>query len=190
MTGMANPTTPRVSGAALIDQLRVCRELVGDVAMDRALARLSPDERAEFDRARAVSWVDTDLAERAYRLIAEEAGRNLTELHSEVVRKGLQQTFRTLWRAILRFTTDSALIARTPLIYSRAFDRGQMTSKIDSNGGRADVELTGWPGMPVFQMNALAVAISTVLDLAGRKEAKVAFERRPDGAFFLATWRP
>lgn len=179
---------PRVSGAVLLDQLRVCEEIVGKEAMARAREALPAGRRVELDGLTPVSWVDTDLAEQYYSLIAQRAGKGIRELHGEVVRRGLQQTFRTLWRAILRFTSDSALMSRTPLIYSRAFDSGEMTSNFAGNC-RAEVIVRGWPAMPPFQINGLAVAISTVLELAGRKEPRVTQEPRSDGAFYVATWK-
>lgn len=153
------------------------------------MASLPPAWREQLTTLTPMTWVDTEVAESIIYAVAARVGRDALVLHREIVRIGVERTFRTLWRAILRFTSDRALVSRTPLIYSKTFDRGELTSRIQSPG-RAELELTGWPEVSEMQLNGLATGIETVLVVAGRKLVKVTHERRPDGAFIVGSWQP
>lgn len=185
----STPDRPRTSAALLLDQIGVMRELYGTDTVDVALGTLPPEWRDELAALTPVGWVDTDIAESIVYALAPRVGRDVMQVHSEIVRIGVERTFRTLWRIILRFTSDSALVSRTPLIYQKTFDRGRLTSRIESPG-RAELELLGWRDISDMQLNGLATGIETVLAVAGRKLARVAYERRPDGAFLVASWIP
>lgn len=65
----------------------------------------------------------------------------------------------------------------------------QLEARIE-RPGRADLSLSGWPGVPRTELVGLATGIETVLRCAGRSEVKVDWDRRPDGAAFVATWQP
>jgi hypothetical protein len=95
---------------------------------------------------------------------------------------------KTVWRALLRLTTDNALITRTPVIFSRSYNRGRLTASIPVPG-RGEITLDEWPDAPEWPLRATRIGVETVLRLAGRKDVRVVAERRPQGAFFLATWR-
>lgn len=178
---------PRTSAAPLLDQIDVLRELFGGSVVDEAIDSLPPTWREEIRTLTPLSWIDTEKAESVVYAVAARMGRDALQLHSEVVRMGVERTFRTLWRAILRFTSDAALVARTPLMYSKTFDHGSLTSRIESPG-RAELSLTGWPDISDMQLNGLATGIETVLAVAGRRGVKVVYERRLDGALLVASW--
>lgn len=178
---------PRTSAAPLIDQIEVLRELFGASVVDQAIDSLPPAWREEIRTLTPLSWIDTEVAESVVYAVAARTGRDALQLHASVVRIGVERTFRTLWRAILRFTSDSALVARTPLIYSKTFDRGELTAHIESPG-RAELTLTGWPDISDMQLNGLATGIETVLVVAGRRRVRVVYERRFDGALIVASW--
>lgn len=180
---------PRTSAALLLDQIEVLRELVGADVVDEAMASLPPAYREELESLTAVSWVDTEVAESILYAVAPLAGRDPLQLHTDIVRIGVQKTLRTLWRILLRFTSDRALVLRTPLIYSKTFDRGELLSRIEGPG-RAELALSGWPDISEMQLNGLATGVETVLTAAGRREVKVLYERREEGAFLVASWRP
>lgn len=180
---------PRTSAALLIDQIGVLRELYGDELLDEAFADLPPAWGERLRSLTPVEWIETDVAESIVYAVAARAGRDVMQVHSEIVRIGVERTLRTLWRVLLRFTSDAALIARTPLIYQKTFDRGGLTSRIESPG-RAELELEGWAGISDMQLNGLATGIETVLTVAGRRLVRVSYERRSTGAFLVASWIP
>lgn len=185
---MAAAAQPRVSGAVLLDQIQVMEQLVGAERMSSALAALPDEVQAEIRTLMRVSWCSVESANALLEAVAAEAGRTPSAFQADVVRTGVERTFRSIWRIILRFTGDEALVRRTPLIYSKTYDSGQMDSRI-ARPGRAELELTGWLSPPQLDLEGLAVGIETVLRVAGRADARVAFDRRRDGAFFVATWR-
>jgi hypothetical protein len=88
----------------------------------------------------------------------------------------------------LRVTTDSALISRTPIIYSKTYRRGELASKIVAPG-RSELALRGWPGVSLIQVEGVRVGTETVLMLAGRREVKVSAVRHPQGADLKALWK-
>ena len=181
-------TTPRTSGALWLDQLEVLREVVGREEVAAAIRGLPPATRAELEQTTPVSSMRIALVEEVFLAIARHSAREPMQLHTQIVRIGTERTLRTLWRVILRFTTDSALIARTPLIYSKTFDCGKLESRIPAPG-RAELTLTGWPDISDLQLNGLGTGIQTVLSVAGRKDPKIRWDRTSDGAFYVASWR-
>jgi hypothetical protein len=180
---------PRTSGALFLDQLEVLREIVGREEVAAAIRGLPAASRVELEETMHMSWMRTALAEEVFVAIAKKSAHDVMQLHTRIVRIGVERTLRTLWRMILRFTSDAALIARTPLIYSKTFDRGKLESRIPSPG-RAEITLSGWPDISDFQINGLGTGIETVLRVAGRKDARIAWDRTKDGAFYVARWTP
>lgn len=180
---------PLLSGGILINQLKVCVEHFGQPIVDEALLRLGDAERQQLRNMLPVSWVRTELAEATVNVIAERVGRDPDALFREVVTTTVERQFRTVWRAILHFTTDSALVSRTPIIYSKTYNGGSMTSEIPSPG-IANIRVTGWPSHHDRQMLGLSYGIGTVLRLAGRKHVDVVHTVRSGGADFIGTWKP
>jgi hypothetical protein len=164
------------------------RELAGSTVVSAALDRVPPDVRAEFECVTSVGWVRIATFEQVFTEIARELGRTVAELHTEVARISIERTMRTVWRMLLRLTTDNALISRTPVIFSRSYNRGKLDARIPEPG-RGEITLSDWPDVPAWPVRATRIGVETVLRLAGRKDVRVASEPRPDGAFFLATWR-
>jgi hypothetical protein len=179
---------PRVSGAVLLDQHRVMEEIAGKDVVKAAMAKLDPEQRSEYESLLPVSWCSVTTANAVVTAVARECGRNASALQAEVVRVGVERTLKSIWRIILRFTWDDALISRTPMIYSKTYDRGELKAKM-AYPGRAEVDLVGWPTVPQLDIEGLATGIETVLRVAGRRDVKVNWERRPGGVFYVATWR-
>lgn len=180
---------PLLSGGILLNQIKVCTERFGQPVVDEAFGLLSPADREQLRSMLPVSWVRTELAEGVIESIAKRSGRDPEVLFREVVTTTVERQFRTVWRAILHFTTDSALVSRTPIIYSKTYNGGAMSSEVPAPG-RARIVVTGWPSHHGRQMLGLAYGIATVLRLAGRKHVDITHSVRPGGAEFHATWKP
>ena len=162
--------------------------MVGVNVVASALNKVPPKVREEFDPVTPMTWVPLTTSLMVVEYVATEARRSPDELMDEAVRRCAEQMFRTSWRVLLRFTTDHALIARTPVIYSKWRNIGQLESKIVAPG-RSEIWLRGWPGVSERNVRTLGVWIETVLRLAGRKAVRVEWTRTTDGARYLAFWR-
>ncbi len=185
---LASMGTPRVSGAIMLDQLRVLEERTSPEIVREALASLPPEHRAQLEAVMPVSWLDIDACNGLFVAVARAIGRDPEELQAEIARIGVERTLHGMWRVLLRFTTDAALVARTPLLYSKTYDAGTLRGRIDTPGV-CHVELEGWPDPPKLELIGLAAGIEAVLRCAGRKDVSVRFERRPNGAVFLGSWK-
>lgn len=179
---------PRTAGALIVDQRRILEDLLGPRTVRRALDGLPPDVRQELDEAMPISWLRVSAMEQCYVAIASEARRDPDELHDEVGRLGVRKTFHTFWRLLLRFTSDQALVTRTPLMFAKAFDTGRLEARI-TGPGAADIRLLDWPEVPKWVVDGTATAIETVLELAGRRDPSVLWERTEDGALLRASWQ-
>ncbi len=177
----------RVSGSAMRDQNAVMEELLGRPLILRALERLRPEQREELATLLPVSWLRVSTAVAFVNAAAHEQGEDPMLLHERVVRRSLERTMTTVWRVVLRFTTDAALLGRAPVIYAKSHDGGSISTPL-VEAGRAQCELVDWPDVPKMSMQGIAIGMETVLRLGGRKAAKVRYERRPDGAAFFASW--
>src|SRR5690606_30243039 len=94
---------------------------------------------------------------------------------------------KSIWRLLLRFTSDDAIIRRTPLFFARGLSRGQLAAQMTGRG-RAEIRLTGWPGVSPMQLNGISAAIEAVLLCAGRRQVQVEAQRPLDGGRFEARW--
>jgi hypothetical protein len=177
-----------VSGALASNLRVVLEEHAGREVVRAALARVAPDVRDEFESVTSVGWVRIATFETVFGQVARESGTTVTVLHESVARISIERTMRTVWRMLLRLTTDNALISRTPVIFSRSYNRGRLEARIPTTG-RGEITLADWPEVPEWPLRATRIGVETVLRLAGRKDVRVERERRESGAFFLATWR-
>ncbi|MCA9613390.1 MAG: hypothetical protein H6722_16325 [Sandaracinus sp.] len=162
-------------------------DMVGGDVVERALSRLPATERDVYENATPVSWIDCDVIEHVYEAIAREAGQDVARLQEEVMRRGVNRTVHSLWRILLRFTSDNALVTRTPLFYRKVFDKGEMVSRVVDRG-RAEIELKGFPEISDFHLRGLLVGIGCVIEAAGRRNVQMTPRRTREGAFVIATW--
>lgn len=160
---------------------------MGERCVRRALETLPEEMRLEYESP--VAWVDYAIVVEAHRAIAEQAGISMESMLEAAVPLAVERSFKTVWRVLLRFTTDEALIARTPLLYGKTRSKGVMSARVTSPGV-AVAEVEGWTGMPPRDVRALAISIETLLRLAGRKGVRVQGESTPGGARYTVRWRP
>jgi hypothetical protein len=179
---------PRVGGAIVIEQMKVMRELYGDEAFMRAMRSLPPQVCAEFESAVPVGWYSVHGFAALKTAVARVVGEDPILLQHRVVKIGVVRTVNFVWRMMMRHATDDMLIRRTPLLYSRTFDRGEAAARI-VGPGRAEVVVRGWQQIPEFDIEGLSAGIAAVLGLARRVDAHVHWERQLGGVIFRAWWR-
>jgi len=177
-----------VSGVNVLGQRAALEQLVGEEAFKAALDKLPASFRATYDTVTPLSWVPIPILETMLLTVAEHTGRDPQSLQAESVRMSVERTLRTVWRVLLRFTSDDALVSRTPVFYNKTFNRGALATKIVTPGC-AEIVLTGWPEVPSLQLLALGVGIEGVLYAAGRRELRSSCERTADGARYTVSWR-
>jgi hypothetical protein len=182
------PEPPRVSGALACGLREVLVDRAGEDAVARALARCDDDIRQRWQNATHVGWVPIEVLERVFGEVAASLGRNVADLHTEVARVSIERTMRTLWRVLLRLTTDQALISRTPVIFAKSYNRGRLLAVIPSSG-HAEVNLVEWRNPPEWPLRATRIGIETVLRIAGRNDVEVSYSRTNEGATYAASWR-
>lgn len=181
---------PSVNGANVILSRRALETLVGAEVVARALASLPQEIVEPYTSVTTVGWVPVRSVDAVTTAVAEAApGWTAERLSADSARIGVEALMKGLWRVILRFTSDEALVARTPLLYSKTYNVGQLESAIP-RPGHAEVVHSGWRGITDLQIAGLAAGIETVLRCAGRRDATVAGKRTPTGAFFACTWTP
>ncbi len=184
---VSDPSVPCLSGAVFLRNEKMFRREVGDAVVDRARQALSIRDLDVLDSAVPAAWIPVSIIDAFYREIAHQAGRDLESFYVSVVKQGISETLRSVWKALLRLTSDRALISRTPIIYARGHSVGKVVPTITAPG-RATVALTGWPEMPDLRRLGVAAGVEAVLEMAGRKNVSVEFEATPDGAVYQARW--
>jgi hypothetical protein len=181
---------PRVFGALVVPQRAALVARIGEDAFRRALARLPQPVREEYLAVTEEAWCSADTPDQVLAAAALEAGIPAPELVEETVLAAIKDTVgKRWWRPLLRVTTDLALLGRTPMFYARSYDKGSLTGE-RIGPGRATLTLDGWPDAGALHLVAIAAGVRAVLELAGRREVRVA--PRPDGALtrFDITWTP
>ena len=179
---------PHVSGTLVLEQRAALEHVVGAEVAVASLAALPSSMKDEIIEATALSWVRIASLEALFAAAAERVGRDLGALHHEVARRAIERTMKTVFRLLMRVTTDEALISRAPVMYAKTYDRGHMLARIVAPGS-AQVEISDWPEMPDWPLRGVAIGIRTALEIARRLDVRVRAERRADGAVFFATWK-
>lgn len=180
---------PSTSGTSARDLRWALTELCGAEAVEAGLATLPEEDRRIFEAAPARPWVPLRITTRAVDAIAEAAGEEPEGLADRAVRLATERTMTTVWRVLLRFTSNRALLQRTPLIYGRTRNVGRL-SVTALEEGSAELVLSEWPRIPPRQARLLAVNMETLLALAGRREVRCHWKRTDDGAIYRVMWRP
>jgi len=160
----------------------------GSAVFERTLKRLAAGDRELIEHALPIDWIPIRIQEAFYAALAQETGKPLEELHTDVARESTARTLRTIWRVLLRFTSDTALVARAPIFFEKSFSRGRLSAELEAPG-KARLRVRGWPDIPEFSLRGVRIGIETVLREAGRREVQVASERVPDGADLSASWK-
>ncbi len=180
---------PRVSGAVVVDQIATLEQDYGRDVVHAALEQLSTDQREEIVGALPVSWLDVETVRQFKNAVADQLGMEHLDLQRQLVRKAIARTIHKIWRLLLRQVWDSAIIKRTPILYSKTFDRGEM--KLESiESGRATFVLSGWPDIPEYDCVGLATGMEALLDYSGRRGAQIVWRRRAPQVLFEARWKP
>lgn len=172
----------------MLDLRKSIEEIVGRDAVVTALQRLAPATQAAFTDITAVSWVPLDALTDIVDEVARVARVNPERMIDDAVRRAVERTLKTVWRVMLRFTTDAALVARTPVMYSMSRNVGHLTAQVVSPGV-AEIALSRWPGAPSRQVRLIGISMVTVVTLAGRQDVAITSTPTPDGANFRMTWR-
>ncbi len=178
---------PTISGSLVGQHRKILSALIGAEPLARALATLSAADRQTLDEVTTLTYVPIATAEALFEAVAREVGRDVPSLHEQVSRTSLEQNLKTIWRLLLRFTSDEALIARTPVLFTKAFPQGQMRPRMVAPH-RAEIRIIEWPDMPEYAVRGTHVAVETVLRLAGRSSVKITTDRTSDGVVYAATW--
>jgi len=187
MVAMESRVVPSNSGTSVLDLLKAYEELVGPEVVADALAKLPPEIRAEIDAITPLSWVPVASVARVIEQIAAEAHCDADVLLDRAVRLATKRTLKTVWRLLLKLTTAEALIARTPIFYSKSRNVGRLTARLVAPR-RSELTLSDWPGISQRHRRTLAVSIETIVTLAGKRDVQITWEPTSDGAVYQLTW--
>ena len=173
----------KISGTLIVGNCNALAEIVGARAYDGALAGLESELRERLVHATALSWVSIPDMEQLIMGCADEAGRDVFGLNVEMTRLSTERSFRTVWRVLLRFATDKLILSRTAAAYSRAYDRGRLSVRVDGSS-RGECQIHERPGMSRMTREAFGVGVETVLRVGGRGNARVTSRPTADGAVY------
>lgn len=179
---------PSISGPLACGLRDVAAEVVGKEVVAAALERVPVEIRTRYETVTAIEWMPIEVMEAAFAAIAAELGTDVASLHERIATISVERTFRTVWRVLLRLTTDKALVSRTPGVFARSYNRGRLVADIP-RPGFGEITLLDWPRVPAWPVRATRIGIATVLRLAGRSDVRVEVATTATGARYVATWR-
>jgi hypothetical protein len=178
---------PRLVGQSVRDIRWALERTLGPEVVERALASLPEPIRSEYAEASPLEWVPYATVVSAHEAIAREGNTTMEAMLELAVPLAVERAFKTVWRILLRFTSDDSLISRTPLLYSKTRSKGRMTARRISPG-LAVAEIEGWSGMPPRDVRAIALSIETTLRLCGRENVTCSAEPTANGARYEIRW--
>jgi hypothetical protein len=164
------------------------RDKVGRDTVDAAMNDLAPDVRGAIEQGPMPGWVPVEAIAGLFDAVARRTNQDPGALHAEVVAVATEQMIQSVWRVLVRLTTDSQLVSQTPVYYRKAWNRGTLSAEIPSKNN-ATLTLASWPAVPDFTIRGLQVALERTLTLAGRKDVVLTPTRTSDGVHYAAKWR-
>ncbi len=179
---------PSTIGTSVTDLLRSYEELVGAETVANGLATISPAAQGALEHINPLDWIPNTVVAEIVEAMGRAASMDCETLLDRAVRLAVRRTFRSVWRVLLRFTSDDALISRTPMIWSKSRNTGKLESRRVAPG-HGVVLLTGWPEVTDRHARTLGVSLETVLTVAGRRDVRWTWERTRSGASFDIRWR-
>ena len=117
-----------IAGSSMSSFRIAVGELWGEDVVRRGLATLDPESRLSVEQAAALLWVPIEVQARAIDVWTAAAGVEFEELVDRAVRRSTQRNMSTVLRAFVRFTSDAAIMARAPLLYSKIRNAGKLTT--------------------------------------------------------------
>lgn len=177
-----------LSGSFVLRHRESLREKFGADALRTALAALSAEASTAIANAGKVGWVPVEAVDELFNVVARQRRLEPAVLHKELSELATEHTVRSVWRVLLRFTSDAQLVAQTPVFYRKAWNRGALTAALE-RPGFATLTLSSWPDAPEFTVRGLQLSVARVLELAGRDSVRIIHERTEDGAKYQATWK-
>ena len=178
---------PLANGALIAKERRALESIVGADAVQQAVLTLPPEVRDAYEQMTAMTRIPTDYVEQVYYAVADRVGRDPLDLHRAIVRAGVEDALKSIWRIFLRFTSDAAIVRRTPLFFSKGLSQGALESQM-LGPGLAEIRLVGWADVSDMQINGIKAATEAVLECAGRKEVDLIHDRTIDGCRIEAQW--
>lgn len=162
-------------------------QIVGRAAYDAGMAALPPEVRAEIEHATTMSWVRMGSSSALVDAAARTAKREPEEVYDEVVKRGVELTYRGIWRVLIRFTTAETLVTRAALLYSKTRDKGKLGATL-VRPGYAELRVTDWPRMEERYIRSIAITAKTLLVLSGERDASTTHAATRDGAVVRVRW--
>jgi len=180
---------PSIAGTAVLALRASLEEIVGAETVARAARRLDPASRELLGSLTALTWVDELTVAALHDAVASEAGIDAERLFDQAVRAAAERSFKTVWRVLLRLSTDEALIARSQVLYSRSRSVSQVSARL-VEPGHAELVLRGRPNGPSRTIRSLAISTEVLLRLTGRRQVVTVADERPGGGVVTVRWKP
>jgi hypothetical protein len=178
-----------VSAAIVLDQWHLAQKILGKAVIDQARAALSPKARAELEALLPVSWCSLTTATEIHFAVADAAQLDPVAWHRRLVRVGMERTFTTFWRVMMRLTSVEAMIKRAAIVYAKSYDRGAATARL-VEPGLVEFVISGWPHIPDFEVDAVCSGIEAMIRISGRTSVSIESTRLDDGARFAIRFAP
>lgn len=176
-----------LSGAFVVQHRETLRTFLGPEVARQLVSSLSAEASRAITEATATGWVPVEAVEELLAAVARHLGRDVESVHAELSAIASERTIRTVWRVLVRLTTDAQLISQTPVMYRKSWNRGMLTGLLHEPG-RATLTLGSWPGLPDFTARGVKFTVESALRLANRKNVHVTCNKTVGGARFSVTW--
>jgi hypothetical protein len=174
-TRVAEPRSPRAKGINFRSFIGACRRLLGPEAIDEMAALLPAElgKQVQLDNFVTGNWYP--LADfRALHVAAQTLSQRGLELACAIGRESAAQDFRGIYRVLTFVLSPEFLIKRTPAIWMRYYDVGEVTMEASSGSARA--LFSGATGFDRVLWQDVIGGCTGVLEVCGAKNVKMTIE--------------
>src|SRR5688500_8472763 len=103
--------TPSLSGVNVVFVRELLLEKLGREGVERVKQALHADASERYFGDTSIDWVPVDDVNLMNTKAAEVARMTVMEFTVTMARLSVERTLHSLWRVLLRFTTDQAIVA-------------------------------------------------------------------------------
>lgn len=185
--GMLSIEDGALHGNIAIRHREGLRESVGGEAFRASLVALAEEHRSAVLSATPSGWVPVEAMQALYDAVARQVSRTPEELQFEIGSAIVERNVRSLWRMLLRLTSDAQLISQASILYSKTWNRGILEARLRGSG-RASMTISNWPDIPAFTVRGVRTAIQTTMTALGRQDIRIATTENSEGVRYDIEW--
>lgn len=120
-----------VKGTALVSTARYLAETFGQLALNRIVAELSPEERQSMEGLLASAWYPLPLLVKVMRLARAQLGAQAPDIVRDIGRASADYGLKGIYKIFFKVGTPSFIISKAPTVMKTYYSTGRAYTTVN-----------------------------------------------------------